>query len=286
MPATFLNRSDLADQIISGESPREAKAIACVLNCDSEMANWDKIKTSAMSMILRAKWNCSGRFRQTLMATGRMTIAEATQDMYWGVIVAPNLAQHTNPNKFLGLNKLGKCLMDLRDSVEDINPQTIDDVTFNLSPLASRKHPVNSDDLMDSSDSTNADDSESVQPVDPVVSDTLVVHPTSTDTLAASSTSNDTVGNLSTSDGSKDTNPPVILILRLNSPLQTPVIMCQLHRIQLILPHPQVTLQVLSLPVPRTLIQTVKCYLQLCSLQPTNSLSVQPLQQPQEETDP
>ena len=205
---SFLNRSDLADQIISGESPREAKAIACVLNCDSEMANWDKIKTSAMSKILRAKWNCSGRFRQTLMATGRMTIAEATQDMYWGVGVAPNLAQHTNPNKFLGLNKLGKCLMDLRDSVEDINPQTIDDVTFNLSPLASCKHPVNSDDLMDSSDSTNADDSESVQPVDPVVSDTLVVHPTSTDTLAASSTSNDTVGNLSTSDGSKDTNPP------------------------------------------------------------------------------
>ena len=132
---SFLNRSDLADQIFSGESPREAKAIACVLNCDSEMANWDKIKTSAMSKILRAKWNCSGRFRQTLMATGRMTIAEATQDMYWGVGVAPNLAQHTNPNKFLGLNKLGKCLMDLRDSVEDINPQTIDDVTFNLSPL-------------------------------------------------------------------------------------------------------------------------------------------------------
>ena len=144
---------------------------------------------------------------------------------------------------------------------------------------------------MDSSDSTNADDSESVQPVDPVVSDTLVVHPTSTDTLAASSTSNDTVGNLSTSDGSKDTTPPpppppVILILRLYSPLLTPVIMCQLYRIQLILPHPQVTLQVLSLPVPRTLIQTVKCYLQFCSLQPTNSLSVQPLQKPQEETDP
>ena len=47
-----------------------------------------------------------------------------------------------------------------------------------------------------------------MQQLDPVVSDTLVVHPTSTDTLAASSTSNDTVGNLSTSDGSKDTNPP------------------------------------------------------------------------------
>ena len=110
---SFLNRSDLADtsRIISSDSPREAKTLACILNSDRGMANWDKIKIDAMSKILRAKWNCSGRFRQTLMSTARLTIAEATQDTYWGVGVAPNLAQYTNPSKFLGQNKLGKCLL-------------------------------------------------------------------------------------------------------------------------------------------------------------------------------
>ena len=88
------------------------------------------------------------------MSTARMTIAEATEDTYWGVGVGPNLAQYTNLSKFLGLNKLGKSLMSLRDTIEDTNPQSIDVVTFNLSPLAPRKAPAKSNDFMDSSDST------------------------------------------------------------------------------------------------------------------------------------
>ena len=194
---SFLNRSDLADRIISSDSPREAKTLACILNCDRGMANWDKIKIDAMSKILRAKWNCSGRFRQTLMSTARLTIAEATQDTYWGVGVASNLAQYTNPSKFLGQNKLGKCLMSLRDTIEDTNPQSIDDVSFNLSPLAPRKDPAKSVDTMDSSDATSDSDTKTVpvqpQPTDHPTSDILEVPPTSIDTSTAGSTSNDTL---------------------------------------------------------------------------------------------
>ena len=146
----------------------------------------NKIKIDGMSKILRAKWNCSGRFRQTLMSTARLTIAEATHDTYWGVGVAPNLAQYTNPSKFLGLNKLGKCLMSLRDTIEDTNPQSIDDVSFNLSPLAPRKDPAKSVDTMDSSDATSDSDTKTVpvqpQPTDHPTSDILEVPPTSIDT--------------------------------------------------------------------------------------------------------
>ena len=69
------------------------------------------------------------------MATSNMTIAEATSDMFWGVGVAPNLALHTNPKKFLGQNHLGKCLMELHANVHDQNPTSINDLSFNLSPL-------------------------------------------------------------------------------------------------------------------------------------------------------
>ena len=63
-----------------------------------------------MKCVLKAKWNCSGRFRQALMSTANMTIVEATQDTYWVVGMAPNIAQHTKPTKFLGRNQLGKLL--------------------------------------------------------------------------------------------------------------------------------------------------------------------------------
>ena len=41
-------------------------------------------------------------------------IAEATKDDFWGVGVAPNLAEHTKLSKFLGLNQLGRLHMTLR----------------------------------------------------------------------------------------------------------------------------------------------------------------------------
>ena len=97
-----------------------------------------------MRKILRAKWNCSGRFRQTLMATSNLTIAEATSDTFWGVGVAPNLALHTKPAHFLGLNQLGKLLMDLRNDVHDQDPTSIDDVSFNLS--VAHSNPLVADD--------------------------------------------------------------------------------------------------------------------------------------------
>ena len=69
------------------------------------------------------------------MATSNLTIAEATSDMFWGVSVAPNLVLHTNPKKFLGQNHLGKCLMKLRAYVHNQNLTSINDLSFNLSPL-------------------------------------------------------------------------------------------------------------------------------------------------------
>ena len=52
-----------------------------------------------------------------------MVIAEATQDDFWGVGVAPNLTEHTKPSKFLGLNQLGILHMKLRDIVSEREPQ-------------------------------------------------------------------------------------------------------------------------------------------------------------------
>ena len=63
---------------------------------------------------LRAKWNSCTKFRQSLLSTEGMVVAVATSCDFWGVGVAPNLAQHTKPTKFLGQNHMGKLQMALR----------------------------------------------------------------------------------------------------------------------------------------------------------------------------
>ena len=98
----------------------EAKDIAMALKTDENSPKWDNIKVRVMEYILHAKWNCCERFRQTLMSTAGMTVAEATQDMFWGVGAAPNLVQQTKPDKFIGENQLGKVLHRIRTQVEQL----------------------------------------------------------------------------------------------------------------------------------------------------------------------
>ena len=75
-----------------------------------------------MERALKLKWNCCSKYRQALMSTKSMVIAEATQDDFWGVGVAPNLAEHTKPSKFLGLNQLGRLHMKLPLTVKQRLP--------------------------------------------------------------------------------------------------------------------------------------------------------------------
>ena len=90
------------------------------LKTDENTTKWDNIRV--MVYILHAKWNCYERFRQTLMSTAGMAVAEATQDMFWGVGAAPNLVQQTKPGKFLGENQLGKVLHRIRTQVDQLTP--------------------------------------------------------------------------------------------------------------------------------------------------------------------
>ena len=115
--ATFMKRHDIANAIINAPTPKEAKQIASQLKTDEftdQLARWAKIKVCVMNFILRIKWNCCTKFRQALQSTEGMVVAEATSCTFWGVGVAPNLAQHTKSTKFLGQNHMGKLQMALR----------------------------------------------------------------------------------------------------------------------------------------------------------------------------
>ena len=114
---TFMNNQDVAKLVIDSPTPREAKQIASQLKVSEnseQLAEWYKINISMMNYILRVKWNSCAKFRQALLSTEGMVVAEATSCDFWGVGVAPNLAQHTKATKFLGQNHMGKLQMALR----------------------------------------------------------------------------------------------------------------------------------------------------------------------------
>ena len=135
------NNPDVALQIYSSPTPRKAKEIATQLKAnvnEDDLASWDRIKLSVMEYVLLHKWNSSAKFRQSIMCTEGMTIAEATQDCFWGVGVAPNLAQFTKPIKFLGANHLGQILMSIRSSVAQRCFENQDDKFILPPPLTPR----------------------------------------------------------------------------------------------------------------------------------------------------
>ena len=77
-----------AKQVYDAPSPKAAKQISDNLKtCVSEdvLASWDNIKLTVMDFVLKNKWNSCNKFRQSLMCTEGSTIAEATQDIFWGL---------------------------------------------------------------------------------------------------------------------------------------------------------------------------------------------------------
>ena len=130
-------RPDLAQEVIKAQGPKFAKQIAAELKSQippETLADWCTARLIVMQDVLKLKWNSCSKFRHALMATIGMVVAEATQDSFWGVGVAPNLAQETRRDKFLGQNHLGSLLMGLRGTM-------LPHENLNLSMLLS-SHPL------------------------------------------------------------------------------------------------------------------------------------------------
>lgn len=70
--------------------------------------DWDQVRDSIMKSALQAKFTQDQTLKTLLLETGDSEIIEASpRDSYWGY----------GPNKN-GLNKLGKLLMEIRQSLE------------------------------------------------------------------------------------------------------------------------------------------------------------------------
>jgi type I restriction enzyme S subunit len=107
----FPHRPEVQRLIIEQASPMTAKMKSKPFRSDSR-PDWDQVRVKVMRWCLRVKlaqnW---GTFSELLLATGRRPIVEESRrDTYWG-------AKPTNDQGLVGVNVLGRLLMELRAEI-------------------------------------------------------------------------------------------------------------------------------------------------------------------------
>lgn len=108
----FPHLPDVQRLIIDQHSPMTAKMVSKPHRKDSR-ADWDKVRITVMRWCLRLKlsqhWS---KFSQLLLSTGdRAVVEDSKKDDFWGAIPS-------NGDTLVGLNVLGRLLMELREEIK------------------------------------------------------------------------------------------------------------------------------------------------------------------------
>ena len=115
-------REDLAEKVISTKFPIDAKNIAAEIKSDDLNSHWNVIKYDVMREVLQAKIDTSTTFRNALLDTGDIKLAEGREDMIWGSGLTFSHTIPTKPEYWPGSNKLASILESLRSTLRSASP--------------------------------------------------------------------------------------------------------------------------------------------------------------------
>ena len=112
--AMFFDDDEIAAKLLKETNPKYAKALGRkVRNFDQEM--WAVASYPAMIAVNYDKWSSSSHLRELLISTHPKTLVEASPyDKIWGVGLAKDDDRILDKNNWLGMNLLGKALMNVR----------------------------------------------------------------------------------------------------------------------------------------------------------------------------
>lgn len=110
-----------AEKVLRARTPKEAKALGKkVKGFTNEY--WDPIKESIVIHGSILKFNSNEVLKKKLLATGNKILVEASPyDKIWGIGIGEHHLDATNPNHWRGQNLLGKCLMEARNILRNVN---------------------------------------------------------------------------------------------------------------------------------------------------------------------
>lgn len=117
--ALLFNDTAIAEEILAVQKPAVAKALGReVKNFDGSI--WNE---NAYSIVVEGnyhKFNQNKELKQFLINTGNKIIVEASPvDPIWGIGLAHDVKEATNPFNWEGTNLLGFALMEVRDILKE-----------------------------------------------------------------------------------------------------------------------------------------------------------------------
>jgi ribA/ribD-fused uncharacterized protein len=117
MKAKEFNDEEIYKKIVSSKTPKVAKASGDkVKNFITEV--WDSKREAIMEKGVRAKFVQHPELRKELLETGDKIIGKADpRNTFWGIGTGMSSEKAKFPSKWRGQNKLGKLLMEIRESL-------------------------------------------------------------------------------------------------------------------------------------------------------------------------
>jgi ribA/ribD-fused uncharacterized protein len=113
--AKLFGADDIADKILQARTPKECKALGRSRDIPFNENVWRKHRENVYREVLIDKFSIP-KLKEQLLSTGEKTIVEASPyDRIWGIGYGEDHPHATKPDKWRGLNLLGKVLMEVRD---------------------------------------------------------------------------------------------------------------------------------------------------------------------------
>jgi len=119
MKAKEFNDDEMYTKIVSTKTPKAAKAAGKkVKNFITEV--WESKREAVMEQGVRAKFVQHPEVRKELLETGDTIIGKAdARNTFWGIGTGMSSEKSKSPSKWRGQNKLGKLLMEIRESLKN-----------------------------------------------------------------------------------------------------------------------------------------------------------------------
>ena len=117
MKAKTFNDQETMSKVMATSNPKEQKKLGRGLKNFNPVA-WDKVKYSIVYDGCLAKYSQDTDLKKDILDTKDLILVEASPyDKIWGIGMAEDHPDATDPNKWQGENLLGKVLMEVRETL-------------------------------------------------------------------------------------------------------------------------------------------------------------------------
>jgi hypothetical protein len=117
--ACLFHDEETAQKIMATSSPRKQKALGrTVKNFDLKV--WEQARYDIVLRGNEAKFRQNPDLYSQLMATKGTLVEASREDSIWGIGLSETEAKQVSPEKWPGLNLLGKALTEVRDNMRPV----------------------------------------------------------------------------------------------------------------------------------------------------------------------